>query len=297
MALAAALGATYVGAYVAAGETLPSGASVAGVELGGKERAEAITALEDGLAKRVARPVAVTAGKQTTLFKADDTGLGIDYEASVDRAGSARSWSPVKLWQHWFGGEAVDPVFTEDGGRLATALEELSEAAGRPAENGTVSFRNGKVQTTKPVPGRGIDLDTAPAEVREAWLSQEGTVTLPLVTVEPEIDQAEVDRAVAQIAEPAVSGPLTIELDETPVKLSAAEIGRAVRLVNGRPKVIPAKPGIKLEASKIADRFIEAVAQEGGARRISVQTEVANADFSTKAVSYTHLTLPTKRIV
>ncbi|RYE77725.1 MAG: hypothetical protein EOO74_06440 [Myxococcales bacterium] len=116
-----------------------------------------------------------------------------------------------------------------------------------------------------------------------------------------------------------MSAPVTIELDQTPIRLSPREIGRVlalvpengelvaqlkdkafanvisskigedgapvdatVRLVNGRPKVIPAKPGVELEASQISDAFVAALQKSGAERTLSVEKQVANADFTTR---------------
>lgn len=309
----------YVGAYVAAGDDLPADASVSGVDVGGMSPASAQAKLEDQLGERLERPVAVTAGKQTTTYNTAATGTAVDYAASVDEAGAGRSWSPIALWRHYTGGEAVDAVFADDGGELATALGELNGAAGKPAVDGAVGFRKGKVHVRNPEPGLGFDVEESVDAVQQAWVSESGTVTLPLDAVEPEITKEDVDKAVTEIAEPAVSGPVTIELDRTPIKLSPVEIGRVlalvpesgelvarlkdkpfanvisskigedgapvdatVRLVNGRPKVIPAKPGVTLEASQISDRFVEALLKTGAERTLQVQKQVANAEFSTQ---------------
>lgn len=309
----------YVGAYVAAGDDLPADARVAGVKIGGLSPEKAKSTLEQRLGKRLARPVAVTVGRQTKTFNTAITDTAVDYAASVEAAGAGRSWSPVSLWRHYTGGESVEAVFEDNGGKLRTAMTELGQAAGKAPVNGAVKFRKGKVRVTNPEPGQSIDLDSATDEVHRGWLSKSGAVTLPLVPVEPEITRADVDKAVSEIAEPAVSGPVTIELDQTPIKLKPREIGRVlaliprdgvlvaqlkdkafadvisskigedgapvdatVRLVNGRPQVIPAKPGVKLEASQISDRFVEAVQKSGDQRTLSVDKQVANADFSTK---------------
>lgn len=318
-ALGLALAVGYVGAYAAAGDSLPANASVAGVELGGMERDEAVEALRKGLAKKIERPVAVSIGTQTQLLKPEQVGLEVDYEASVDEAGASRSWSPIALWRHYTGGEASDPVFAGSDTDLRAALGEMNTAAGKPAVNGRVQFRQGKVVTKPPVKGQGIDLDESVAAVREAWLSKSGEVTLPLELVQPEISRAEVERAAEEFARPAVSGPVTIQLDRTPVKLSAREIGRVlamvprngtlepelkdkafadvigtkigedgapvdatVKLVDGHPHVVPAKPGVKLEADQIAEDFLAALLKSGKQRTITAEAQVANADFSTK---------------
>lgn len=314
-----ALAAVYVGAYVAAGDKLPANTSVAGVDLGGLDQGDAVQKLRRGLAARVKRPVAITLGKSTELLPAPEAGLEVDYQASVRAAGPGRSWSPLRLWRHFTGGESVGAVFGDDEGRLDSALESLGDAAGRPPVNGTVTFLKGQVRTTPPRPGQGVDADESAPLVQRAWLSRSGKVTLPLVDLEPEIDQQDVDTAVAQVAEPAVSGPVTIELDKTPVKLSPREIGRVlalepsngvlvaklkakpfaqviaaktgddgapvdatVKLVNGKPKVIPAKPGVKLDAAAISDDFVAALTKTGAQRSLAVQAEVANAEFTTK---------------
>ncbi len=61
-----------------------------------------------------------------------------------------------------------------------------------------------------------------------------------------------------------------------------APVDATVKLVDGRPKVIPAKPGVKLDAARISADFLAALKKTGAERSLTVQAEVANADFSTK---------------
>ena len=59
------LGGAYAAAYYNAGDKVPRGTTVSGVEVGGLTPADAATTLEQGLADRVAEPIAVGVGGDT----------------------------------------------------------------------------------------------------------------------------------------------------------------------------------------------------------------------------------------
>src|SRR5690606_5179498 len=51
---------------------------------------------------------------------------------------------------------------------------------------------------------------------------------------------------------------------------------------NGRPKVIPSKPGVTFDPDDITDTFLDLVARPEGARVLEVEAQVDQADFTTR---------------
>jgi len=64
-ALAVLVAGGYAAAYLSAGEKVPRGTSVVGVNIGARTEADAAATLRDALAARTARPIAITAGEVT----------------------------------------------------------------------------------------------------------------------------------------------------------------------------------------------------------------------------------------
>lgn len=312
-----ALGAAgYVGAYAAAGAKVPRGTSVAGVEIGGLERHEAVAKVEEDLGSR--KQVKVSIDGTTTQLATADLGISVDAAASVAEAGGGRSWSPERLWNYYTGGDDVDPVITEDTAALDAVLDSLDEKYGTAPVDGTVVFRRGQLDTTEAETGRAVDREEAREELTEALLSGD-VAELELVTAEPEIDGNDVQKALDEFANPAVSAAVTLVFDKTPIRLSPAEYSAAlsmvpedgvlvpeldearlekvvrakfvdddaapvdatVKLVKGKPRVVPSRPGVDFTPEDISATFLDLVVQTSGARKAEVKATVRDADFTT----------------
>ncbi|CUR56282.1 VanW family protein [metagenome] len=317
--LALLFGGAYFSAYALAGDKLPRGTTVAGVEVGGHTATEAETLLREGLAEREAQPLAVTVGSKTVRVTPEEAGITVDYAASIEAAGGERGWSPLDLWDYWTGGSDLDPVVSVDEGRLGATLDRVQQRGGTAPVDATVRFVRGKVRTTPAQDGLGIDPDSAQDAFTAAFVGGEEQVELELEPMAPEIDDADVQTALDTFANPAVSGPVTLVFDTSPVKLTPVEFGRVlsmepvdgalvpaldaprltklvskrtaakgepvdatVRLVNGRPKVVPAKPGVQYDEQDISEAFLDVVVRDPGERELKVKATVADAAFTTK---------------
>ena len=85
--LAAAIGVLYVAGYFMTGVRMPAQTTVAQVDVGGMEPAEAVKTLEDGVADRLDEPLIVSHGDQTFEVVPSEAGLELDAKQSIDAAG------------------------------------------------------------------------------------------------------------------------------------------------------------------------------------------------------------------
>ncbi|HEX6149859.1 VanW family protein [Nocardioides sp.] len=317
LGLALLVGAGYAAAYAAAGDKVPRGTTVAGVEVGGLTPDEAVQTLEEGLADRVDQPIDVVVDGETLSVDPAEAGLRVDYEASIEAAGGGRSWRPGRLWDYYTDGDDLPPVLDVDESALDTAVEELASDAGTPARNGQVRFRDGRVDVTEPRTGQAVDVDAAREAVTSAYLSEGSPAELTLTASQPEIDQADVQRAVEEFANPAVSGPVTLLFGDSEVRLaprvyadalrlrpqdgelvpgldrkaltklldsrisSGDPVDATVRVVDGAPRVIPAKPGVTYDPAEVERTFLDLVVRPEGKREERVKAVAAQADFTT----------------
>ena len=314
LGLALLCGAGYAAAYFAAGDKVPRGTTVAGVEIGGRSPEAAEAALRAGLADRENQPITVTDGAGGTVqLVPEEVGLSVDYAASVAAAGGERSWSPGRLWDYWAGGEDHDAVINADG-----ALDNLAGRLGTPARNGDVRFRRGEIVVVDPRPGEGFDPEATYQALQDVYLDADPELELPTVVVEPEIDDADVQQALDSFANPAMSAPVTLVFGDSPVTLHPADFADAlgmraengelvpdldeqelIRLVdagvsdrgapvdatvalrNGTPHVVPAKPGVTYDPTDVSDAFLELVTRADD-RQMKVRATVAEPEFTTK---------------
>jgi vancomycin resistance protein YoaR len=317
--LALLVGAAWTAAYLVAGDKVPRGTTVAGVDVGGREQHAAAEALERGLAVRVDEPITVTIEDTTEAIAPADAGLSVDYVASVAEAGGEQSWNPQRLWDYYTGGDDLDAVVTVDEEALQAAVEELTRALGAPAQDGSWSFADNRARATDPVVGRGIDQAAARDAIVAAYLSEEASAELAMTALQPEIDDADMRAARETFVNPARSGPVTLRFGDSEVelrprdylgvlglepqggelvpvldteKLSAmvdgktgdagAPVDATVRLVDGKPKVIPAKPGVTYDPADIEEVFLGLVVAPEGEREAKVKATVDPADVTTE---------------
>ena len=317
LGLAFLVGLLWVAAYAFAGEKVPRGTTVAGIDIGGKTHDEAVEALEDGFADRESLEVSVQG--ENVPMTAETAGLSVDHGATVDEAGAERSWAPGRLWDYYTGGGELDPVVSVDEDAQARAFDQLDQTYGTPAKEGDVRFVDGDARPVFGRDGEEVDRDAAAGALESAYVDDEAA-ELELVAAEPEISRDDVQDALNDFANPAVSGPVTLVFDKTKVKLRPADFSRAlgmkpedgelvpdlddkqlttlvrsrfaktdgapvdatVRLVNGTPKVVPSKPGVDYDPKDISSAFLELVVKAPGDRQMNVKATVKDADFTTK---------------
>ncbi|MCW2764317.1 MAG: VanW family protein [Nocardioides sp.] len=312
------VGAGWTAAYLGAADKVPRGSTVAGVDIGGHTRAEAAQVLKDGLVSRVAAPISVSVNGQRTPVTPEEAGLSIDYVASVAAAGGTRSWDPKYLWNYYTGGEGLDAVVGVDEVRMQELLDRLAVGLGRPARDGAVKFVDGGVREVDPQAGEELDPDAARAAIAAAYLRNDPTAELTLRPARPDIDAEDVKRALDEFANPAMSGPVTLVFGNSPIRLlprdfapalamkaengvlvpdlnvakltklidgaisgNGAPVDARVALVRGKPRVIPAKPGVSYDPADVSRAFLKVVTRADGRRETKVAATVQDADFST----------------
>lgn len=314
------LGGGYAAAGAFASDRVPRGTTVAGVAVGGQTPAQARSTLETELADRVDAPISVGVDGRSVEVDPAEAGLSFDLDASVEAAGGGSSWAPDRLWDYWTGGDEVDPVVDVDGSAMTDTLDRLEGELGTEPVDATVTFTGSSVRTTKATTGELLDDEAAREALVAAYLSEEPTAELDLVDVQPEITDADAEVAVEELANPALASPVTLLFGETPVKLRPADYAKAlslepeggelalavdpdvltelvgdatasgepvdatIRIVDGEPKVVPAKPGVDFADEDVYDVFIDLLDEPAGERRAEVDATVVEPEVTTKDI-------------
>ncbi|MEU6059969.1 hypothetical protein ABZ859_17890, partial [Streptomyces sp. NPDC047097] len=209
------LGVAYGAGLLLNHSEVPKGTAVLGVDIGGGTRQEAVRKLESAFGDRATAPLKLdVSGKQETLTP-DRAGLSLDTEETV-RGAAGADYNPVSVIGSLFGGERVaEPVIKTDEEKLGVALTDLAGTAGTATE-GTIVFAPGKATPVPGKAGRTLDVQRSVISVRDGYRAQvetgsAGAIQLPVAAKEPTISQAELDRAMKEFAEPAMSGLVTIK--------------------------------------------------------------------------------------
>ncbi|MGH3362688.1 MAG: VanW family protein [Nocardioides sp.] len=312
-------GGAYLAAGFAAGDKVPRGTTISGVDVGGLDGPDAERALREGLAERVGAPIPVTVEGDRHTVSPERAGLAVDYAASVEAAGGEQSWSPARLWDYFTGGDDLDAVVAVDDGAMTRATDRLIAESGTLPRDGDVRFVNGQVRIVQPRPGEQIDAAQARAELEAAYLQEEGTADLDLSPTQPTVDDADVRAFVQDFANPAMSAPVSLIFDKSRYTLTprqyddalgatvddgelrpeldekkllalvdkalaahGAPVDATVRLVDGKPQVVPDRPGVTYERADVEETFLELVRRPSGERERNVKATLAQAEFQTK---------------
>ncbi len=312
-------GGLYVAGYAFAGDRLPRGATVAGVDVGGLRPARAQQVLSTALRDQVDDPVVVVAeGKQLSLDP-EEVGLDVDVPASVAQVPVGRSWDVSDMWETFVGGGDYDPVVVLVDDLLEQRLTDFADEVDRPAVEGGVDFTRKGAEPTYPEPGVVLDVPAAVEAVRAAFPADGDPVGLPMTPDQPEVSAGQVSKAMKRFADPAMSSSVTYRFGDERVVLRPARFAPAlsmrvedgrlvpevdrerllkafrpamrtvaakprdatVRIVDGRPQVIPAKKGVRLDEDRVVDSFLDLVVAEGADRQVTLATSTKAPRFTT----------------
>ncbi|MDR1294335.1 MAG: VanW family protein [Bifidobacteriaceae bacterium] len=210
-------------------DRVPAGVSVAGVDISHLTRDEATATLDAELAAKAADEVEVEIDGAVIGIDPGEAGLTVSAAETVNPL-VGLTYDPFELWRHVSGSEDVLAVTDVDRGALAATLEALADQTAVPAVDGTISVANGDVATTDPVPGLRMDVEAAADAVASGWFDAPDPIVLPCIPDPPIVDQAALDRAATDIAEPLLSGPVTVAVEDKRLELPVSVLTEAASI-------------------------------------------------------------------
>ena len=236
-----ALGLYLIG-YLMTGDKTARNASVAGIEVGGLSRDDAVRQLQDGLGPKAAEPIEVKINNSTAQVDPEQAGVGVDYRATVDRIGIGRSLDPRRIWDGLTGGHPVDPVITTNDAELKVVLGRLADDHDRQPRDAAAKISAGstrEISRMKMITGITLDRGGS-ARVLPTGLLSDGAVTLPVRIEKPEITDDEVTKLIKERLRPAVSGPVTVTADDDRAEITASMIAGSLDLgrADGEPTAV-----------------------------------------------------------
>ncbi len=218
----ALLAVVYLADLVYSKDRVARGTTAAGVAIGGMTLRDAEQLLRAAVSPRITRPIPVTAADQRATIDPEPAGLSVDWTATVEQA-AAQPLNPLTRLTSLFTTREIGVVSTADDAALTAALDDLDARIERDPAEGTVRFDGDEPVAVYPENGRHLDVDAAAALLKRDWAAGT-TIDLPVVESAPRTTASDVDAAVADLAAPAVSGPLIITGDDD----ARATIGTAV---------------------------------------------------------------------
>ncbi len=308
----------YVGAALLVQGTIPRNTTVVGVDIGGLNPQQATQVLEDELGPLAAEPLPVALEGTRADIDPAQAGLSFNAAATTSRL-VGFSLSPARLWSHVAGGGAATPIVDVDEDALNRTLEAIADDFGTPPVNGNIEFVDAQPRKTQPEEGTEVAIPAAAGKIAQQWLTGSRPLTLPAVSVAPQIDEEELNRAMTEDAEPLVAGPIKVEVGEEAAELDTQVLAKAaafkiegerlvlelngeelaenirsqipglesgaknasITLVDGAPKVHPAKVGAEVDEQVLVEDVLAATQTEE--RTISVQFREVEPTLTTEA--------------
>jgi vancomycin resistance protein YoaR len=233
-AVAGLLVVLWVVAALGSGSTAPAGTTVAGIDIGGMNRAEAEEAVTAALGERAERRLRVEALDQSFTVLPQEAGLGLDAVASVAPA-FEHTWNPIALVGRMLGGAALPAVASVDEEALDAQLAGIADAIAVAPVEPVLDIRRGQPDVTPGKPGRTLDIPATREALVAAVLERRAPVPAVVVADEPSVTPEAVDEAVAY-ARQALSAPVTVRAESVTAQLPIRAIGRALsfRVADGR---------------------------------------------------------------
>ncbi|MGB6277025.1 MAG: hypothetical protein WBF80_16615, partial [Rhodococcus sp. (in: high G+C Gram-positive bacteria)] len=169
-AVVAVLTLLYAADWITSSDRVPRGVTVAGIEVGGKSHSDAEALLRSELGARAEQPVSVDVGDRQVEVLPAAAGLGVDWNATLDRAGS-QPINPITRLTSLFGSREIGVVSTTDEQALTAAVDGLRVETDREPVEGDVVFDGSTPIAVAPLPGRVLDADGTRRNLQSEWAS------------------------------------------------------------------------------------------------------------------------------
>lgn len=199
-----ALGGVALAAYrydrASADRILP-GVTVAGVDVGGMSRAEALDAIGGAASARLDSPLTVKVAGRSWTVTPSELGETAAVDAAVERAfqGSASVGFVTRVW-HRVRQEpvdiAVDLTFSSPGTGVDGFVSTVADQIARAPRDASVSVVDGKVSFVRSQPGRALGVNVARRRLLAALRDGTATVRLPMKVVKPQVPSAKLGKTI-----------------------------------------------------------------------------------------------------
>src|SRR5581483_10098924 len=185
--------------YAGSSDSLPSGETIAGVDVGGLSTKQAVQRLQDKAAALAGTPVLVHVAGHAFPLRQADLGISVDCAGAVESARSkSDGFGPIRgfrrLYQEIFGVK-ITPTAHAQGDKLNAELDRIVASVGREPKDASIVLHG---LTPAVLPGHaGISIDRTQArtELLDRFARLDRTpVVLPLGARQPAVTPATLAR-------------------------------------------------------------------------------------------------------
>lgn len=187
---------------------VPRGVTVGGVDISGVDKSQAEQRLRNDLGERTRQPVTVLAGNMSTKLEPTQSGMQVDWGATVDQAGQ-QPLNPITRIRSFFETREVGIISKITDENLKRSLNRVERELTRDPQNAELSVNTeGKADIKEDKPGQTVDRELLSSEVRDNWLNTDGRVNVEATITPADADKDAAERAAKQYVVPATAKKL-----------------------------------------------------------------------------------------
>ena len=239
--------------YAGSPGTLPSGESIAGVDVGGLTTRQAVRRLEQKASALAGTPVAVRVAGRTFRLRQADLGIRVDWAGAVESARSkSDGFGPIRgfrrIFQQLFG-LTITPTARAQGRALDAQFDRIVSSVGREPRDAAIVLHGLNPVVVPGRPGISIDRVDARKQLLARFAGLDRTpVVLALAPRRPQVTAATLAGSLAQVRT-ALSGPIVLQTGEARIEVGRWQLASILRMPDSTSRSITV-------AGKRADAFI-----------------------------------------
>ncbi|WP_103063457.1 VanW family protein [Actinomyces qiguomingii] len=204
----AALVIAWLGLAWATTRTLAPGSSVAGVDVSGMTRAQAVAAVDAAIVAQLNRPVTLTVDDATDTLIPAQSGVSVDAAASVDLL-TGPTLNPITLVRR-LAGTGVDAVVRVDADALTTALNSRLDTLATGTADAVVALEGTTPVLIPGSVGAGLDVAVSVTALAETWPLGADSIALASGTANPAVTDADAEEFIDNVLTPLLSADITV---------------------------------------------------------------------------------------
>lgn len=208
-------------------DKVPNGTTVAGVDIGGMSRDEAIAKLDAALAKKSTDPVALRVAKDAVRVEPAALGLATNIPLTVDSAMTSR-WNLFDTFGEWIGGGEADLVVRSDNATMTAKLADLNDKYAAEAREPEITYSGIQPVLDEPVIGSEIKIDEAIQTLMANYLRTESAIQLPMTERHPQVSLDQAREVLQGSATRAVSAPIAVKVGEVTAQATPQDVAQSL---------------------------------------------------------------------
>jgi vancomycin resistance protein YoaR len=251
-----------LGCYVWSITVVPPNAKLLGIEIGTKLPPNVYQEVNVAIRDKVDDPIDIKTPQGLFRFTPQEIGLTLDLPQTVKDINK----NPFVFLRSAVFATEIKPQINIDEVAFKQTLASVVQKNTKSPINATLTTKDGRVITTQASSGTEIDWEKTTQSLKRAWLYEGRSAEVVISFIPPELNDEDINKVRTNLAELAVSAPITLEIGARKVTISPAVIGTALNFV-------PVK-------EKLESRFDEKVIIDEISRLIpNIQSTATDAKF------------------